>query len=237
MHQLGDIFDLLRPGIGVGCGNPHAGMLAHRRRDAHPAGLRQCLQAGGDIDGIAEEIAVLDHHVADMDADAEQQPAIQGQALVFHRDRLLDRERTGERLGDAWELGQDRRQPPLDPLRHRRARVTAVSDHSLSERAVLNARCLPDTGCWKKQGYSLLTAGQKRWDRDSITSKLTSKAQTTIPLPVRNALRLGRGDELAYAIKGERVILTKAAKAPADDPFATFNEWSSEADRKRYAEL
>jgi antitoxin PrlF len=70
-----------------------------------------------------------------------------------------------------------------------------------------------------------------------ITSRLTSKAQTTIPLPVRNALRLGPGDELAYAIDGERVILTKAAKTPADDPFATFGEWSSEADREGYAGL
>lgn len=70
-----------------------------------------------------------------------------------------------------------------------------------------------------------------------VTSKLTSKAQTTIPLPVRNALRLAAGDELAYAIDGERVILTKAEKAPADDPFATFGEWSSEADRVGYGEL
>jgi antitoxin PrlF len=70
-----------------------------------------------------------------------------------------------------------------------------------------------------------------------ITSKLTSKAQTTIPLPVRNALHLGPGDELAYAIEGERVILTKSTKAPADDPFATFSEWSSEADKQGYAGL
>lgn len=70
-----------------------------------------------------------------------------------------------------------------------------------------------------------------------IRSKLTSKAQTTIPLPVRDALHLAAGDELAYAIDGERVILTKASKQPADDPFATFGEWSSEADREGYAGL
>jgi antitoxin PrlF len=70
-----------------------------------------------------------------------------------------------------------------------------------------------------------------------ITSKLTSKAQTTIPLPVRNALRLMPGDELVYAIDGDRVILAKAAKAPAEDPFATFSEWSSQADCEGYAEL
>ena len=39
------------------------------------------------------------------------------------------------------------------------------------------------------------------------------------------------------AIDGERVILTKAAKAPSDDPFATFSEWSSDADRRGYAGL
>ena len=70
-----------------------------------------------------------------------------------------------------------------------------------------------------------------------ITSKLTSKAQTTIPAPVRNALRLSTGDELAYAIDGDRVILTKADRTSLDDPFATFEEWASEADCTGYAGL
>ena len=70
-----------------------------------------------------------------------------------------------------------------------------------------------------------------------IKSKLTSKAQTTIPLPVRNALRVGPGDELVYAIEGDRVILTKADRSAVDDPFATFSEWSSQADCEGYAEL
>jgi antitoxin PrlF len=70
-----------------------------------------------------------------------------------------------------------------------------------------------------------------------IKSKLTSKAQTTIPLPVRHALRLTPGDELAYTIEGDRVILTKGEKAVTDDPFATFSEWSSEADMVGYADL
>ncbi len=70
-----------------------------------------------------------------------------------------------------------------------------------------------------------------------IKSKLTSKAQTTIPLPVRNALSLGPGDELVYAIEGDRVIVTKADRSPGDDPFATFGEWSSESDREGYADL
>jgi antitoxin PrlF len=70
-----------------------------------------------------------------------------------------------------------------------------------------------------------------------ITSKVTSKAQTTIPLSVRNALRLKEGDELAYRIDGENVILTKYARAPADDPFRTFGEWAAEADQEAYGSL
>ena len=70
-----------------------------------------------------------------------------------------------------------------------------------------------------------------------ITSKLTSKAQTTIPLPVRNALRLSEGDELLYLIEGDRVVLTKAERGVVDDPFATFSEWSSEADARAYSDL
>jgi antitoxin PrlF len=69
-----------------------------------------------------------------------------------------------------------------------------------------------------------------------ITSKLSSKAQTTIPLPVRNALRLSEGDELAYTIEGDRVIVTEASAA-TDDPFTAFGEWASEADRVAYVDL
>ena len=70
-----------------------------------------------------------------------------------------------------------------------------------------------------------------------ITSKLTSKAQTTIPQPIRAALHLKEGDEIAYTIEGDRVVLTRASTEIVDDPFATFGEWSSDADRRAYAEL
>jgi antitoxin PrlF len=70
-----------------------------------------------------------------------------------------------------------------------------------------------------------------------ITSKLTTKAQTTIPQPVRAALHLKEGDEIAYAIEKDRVILTKAEPSALDDPFVTFSEWDSAADRKAYGKL
>lgn len=71
-----------------------------------------------------------------------------------------------------------------------------------------------------------------------ITSRLTSKAQTTIPQPVRAALNLREGDDLLYEIVDHRVVLTKARRGgQTDDPFRTFNEWSSDADAKAYGAL
>jgi antitoxin PrlF len=67
-----------------------------------------------------------------------------------------------------------------------------------------------------------------------IQSRITSKAQTTIPAPVRKALGLKEGDLVSYRIEEGRVIMTRA-EASADDPFATFSEWSGAADRDAYA--
>jgi antitoxin PrlF len=48
---------------------------------------------------------------------------------------------------------------------------------------------------------------------------ITSKAQTTIPQPVRFAPGLHEGDEVA------------------EDPFAALSEWNSAADREGYADF
>ena len=78
-----------------------------------------------------------------------------------------------------------------------------------------------------------------REDDLMITSKVTSKAQTTIPQPIRNALHLREGDEILYAIQADgRVMISRAPIASeAEDPFATFGEWDGEADRKAYADF
>jgi antitoxin PrlF len=68
-----------------------------------------------------------------------------------------------------------------------------------------------------------------------IQSRITSKAQTTIPAPVRKALGLKEGDVVAYRIEKGRVVMTRAE--PIEDPFATFIEWDSPADRKGYADF
>jgi antitoxin PrlF len=70
-----------------------------------------------------------------------------------------------------------------------------------------------------------------------IQSRITSKAQTTIPAPVCRALGLRAGDRVAYRIEEGRVILTRVAPADGpgpEDPFASFTEWDGAADRTAY---
>ncbi|SCM79477.1 putative transcriptional regulator [uncultured Pleomorphomonas sp.] len=70
-----------------------------------------------------------------------------------------------------------------------------------------------------------------------ITSKPTTKTQTTIPPPIRHALRLREGDEIFYSIEGGVVTMRKVPSITAEDPFGTFTEWDSDADRKTYRDL
>lgn len=71
-----------------------------------------------------------------------------------------------------------------------------------------------------------------------ITSKLTTKAQTTVPQPVRAALGLKAGDLLWYELADGQVILRKSPTPPVkDDPFGAFAEWRSAADEQAYGQL
>jgi antitoxin PrlF len=71
----------------------------------------------------------------------------------------------------------------------------------------------------------------------SAFSKVSVKSQTVIPRGVRERLGLKPGDTLRYRVTDEGVLLDKAPASEADDPFATFFEWSSEADEKAYGDL
>jgi antitoxin PrlF len=70
-----------------------------------------------------------------------------------------------------------------------------------------------------------------------ITSKIISKARTTIPQPVRKALGVKEGDAIAYAIMGNRVVLTSVPQGVGYDPFTVFDEWDSYADWRAYGRL
>jgi len=72
--------------------------------------------------------------------------------------------------------------------------------------------------------------------KPTVFSKVSVKSQTVIPREVRNQLGLRAGDTLRYRLTPDGVLIDKAP-TEADDPFATFTEWSSEADEKAYGNL
>ncbi len=71
----------------------------------------------------------------------------------------------------------------------------------------------------------------------SVFSKVSVKSQTVIPREVRDRLGLKPGDTLRYRVTEDGVLLDKAPANEADDPFAAFTEWASEADEKAYGRL
>jgi AbrB family looped-hinge helix DNA binding protein len=71
-------------------------------------------------------------------------------------------------------------------------------------------------------------------------SRLTSKAQTTIPREVRQKLSLEPGDTIVYEIEDDSVRLRK--QAPLDLSYlravqATLSEWESPEDAAAYDDL
>ena len=64
-----------------------------------------------------------------------------------------------------------------------------------------------------------------------IQSRITAKSQTTVPQSVRRALGVGPGDEIAWQIDGDRVVLMRVAEDDAMiTNLATFTEWADEYD-------
>ena len=82
-------------------------LVADRARHADAARLGQLLQARGDVDAIAEDVVVLEDHVAEVDADAELDPARRRHIRVAPRHPALDLDRTLHRVGDALKLDQE----------------------------------------------------------------------------------------------------------------------------------
>lgn len=71
----------------------------------------------------------------------------------------------------------------------------------------------------------------------AVFSKVSVKSQTVIPREIRRRLALKPGDTLRYRLTEAGVLIEKAATNEADDPFAAFTEWASEADEKAYGGL
>jgi len=51
-----------------------------------------------------------------------------------------------------------------------------------------------------------------------ILSSVTDRYQTTIPKGVRDALGLKRGDQIAYELSGDQVVLRRSVADEVEDP-------------------
>ncbi len=72
------------------------------------------------------------------------------------------------------------------------------------------------------------------------TSRLTRKYQATIPAPVRAALKLRAGDDIAFDIDEGQIRLRKARASDKEwhkSLESTLSEWSGNADERAYRDL
>ena len=88
-------------------GQPVAHLVVHGARDADPAGLGQRFEPRRDIDAVAQDVAVLGDHVAEVDADAKADASVVGETLVAIEHAALHFGGTAHRVDNAGELGQE----------------------------------------------------------------------------------------------------------------------------------
>jgi AbrB family looped-hinge helix DNA binding protein len=75
----------------------------------------------------------------------------------------------------------------------------------------------------------------------TLVSKITTKGQATIPVEVRQLLKVAPGDHIAFKVEGDQVALARAR--PADIAFARAveptlaSEWLMQEDEAAYGDL
>jgi hypothetical protein len=81
-------------------------LLTHHARDADASRFCQCFQPCCYIHAVAIDIAVLDDHVAEIDADAQFNAVVRRDTDVAFGHRLLHFDRAAHRIDDAGKFHQ-----------------------------------------------------------------------------------------------------------------------------------
>ena len=69
------------------------------------------------------------------------------------------------------------------------------------------------------------------------TARLSVRSKMVVPKRIREKLRIGPGDVVAFEERGDEVVIKALRRPGNDDPFALFDEWAGEADEEAYAGL
>ena len=107
MNRLRNILHGPRTDVDKSRGQLVAHLLMHRAGNADTADLGQAFQARGDIDAIAEQIAIALDHVADADADAIAQLPAARIGEVPRAQAFLDIDGAAHRFDRAGEFRKD----------------------------------------------------------------------------------------------------------------------------------
>jgi AbrB family looped-hinge helix DNA binding protein len=73
-----------------------------------------------------------------------------------------------------------------------------------------------------------------------LVSKVTSKFQTTIPQPIREAMGISQGDAVVFEIEEGRVFIKRLQSLDLEylnAVLGTLSEWSSPEDEEAYRDL
>ena len=105
-HRARDVLDPLLAEILEAAAELALEVVVGGAGDDDAAGLRQLLEARGDVHAIAVEIALVGHHVAEIDADAEADALVLGDLRLALRHAALGGDGAGDRIDHAAELAE-----------------------------------------------------------------------------------------------------------------------------------
>jgi len=105
-HRFGDVLQGLRAEIVEDGADLAADLPVRVVGDADAAGLGELFETGSDVDAVAENIVLVDHDVAEVNADAEFDPRILRHGGVLPGHAALDFDRALRRIDGAGKLDQ-----------------------------------------------------------------------------------------------------------------------------------
>jgi predicted RNA methylase len=106
-HRPGDVLNLLFAHILEREVQFVPYLIAHHAAGANAAWLGQRLEAGGDIDPVTEDVAILDDDVAEIDAHAKLDPPFGWDAGVTDRHFALHFDCAAHRIDDAGKFNEE----------------------------------------------------------------------------------------------------------------------------------
>ena len=107
MHRGRDVLHFLRADVGELHRQLVGDLFVHRARHADAADFGQPLETRGDVDAVAQQVAVALDHVADGDADAKAHLPARRIRHVPGTQAFLDIDRAAHGFDRAWKFRED----------------------------------------------------------------------------------------------------------------------------------